>query len=69
MKRCLSREWQAAFCASMDDTKNGGKAKDLRRLARESKADMKEIADSCNLAFGGYSKMINEEILENQRTI
>lgn len=36
----------------------------LRELGLENKDNLKEIADSCNLAPGSYKKMTHEEILE-----
>lgn len=50
--------------ALADFIKEIGLPTTLRELGVDEHTDLKEIADSCNLASGNYRKMTHEEILE-----
>lgn len=55
---------KAGVEALADFVKEIGLPTTLRELGVESQEDLKEIADSCNLAPGSYKKMTHKEILE-----
>ncbi len=50
--------------ALADFIKEIGLSTTLRELGIDESTDLKQIADSCNLAPGSYKKMTHEEILE-----
>ena len=50
--------------ALADFIKEIGLPTTLRELGVDESTDLKQIADSCNLAPGSYKKMTHEEILE-----
>lgn len=55
---------RAGLDALADFIKEIGLPTTLRELGVNEAADLKAIADSCNLAPGSYRKMTHEEILK-----